>query len=127
MDASRPGSGAEPTTVVEEGTHFRGDLTSRCPVIVKGRIEGDLKAPTVTVTASGALLGNIEAKTISCKGSASGVLEADAIELSGAIARNTIIRAQRLNLDVESTSGRIEIAFNQAVTVKNSKFPPAEE
>lgn len=127
IDGTRPGSGAEPTTVVEEGTSFKGNLTSRCPVIVKGRIEGELKAPTVTVTTSGALLGKVEAKTISCKGSASGVLEADVIELSGAIARDTIIRAQRLNLDVESTTGRIEIAFNQAVTVKNSKFPPAEE
>jgi cytoskeletal protein CcmA (bactofilin family) len=125
--ATRPGSGAEPTTFVEEGTHFRGDFTSLCPIIVNGRIEGDVKAPAVTVTTSGALLGKVEAKTISCKGSVAGVLEADAIELSGAIARDTIIRAQRLNLDVESTSGRIELAFHQAVTVKTSKFPPAGE
>lgn len=127
MDATRPGTGAEPTTVVEEGTSFKGDFTSRCHVIVKGRVEGEMKAPTVTVTASGALQGKVEAKTITCEGSAAGVLEADAIEISGAIARDTILRAQRLNLDVESTSGRIEIAFNQAVTVKNSKFPPADE
>ena len=126
-DATRPVSRAEPTTIVEEGTDFRGEFTSRCPVIVHGRIEGDVKAPAVTVTTSGALQGKVEAKTIRCKGSVAGVLEADVIELTGAIARDTIVRAQRLNLDVESTSGRIELAFNQAVTVKTSKFPPAEE
>ena len=127
VDTTRSGSRAEPTTVVEEGTEFRGDFTSRCPVLVNGRIEGDVKAPTVTVTKSGALQGKVEAKTISCRGSVAGVLEADTIELSGAIARDTVVRAQRLNLNVESTSGRIELAFNQAVTVQTSKFPPADE
>ncbi len=29
-------------TLVEEGTHFKGSLTSNCPVEVKGRVEGDL-------------------------------------------------------------------------------------
>jgi cytoskeletal protein CcmA (bactofilin family) len=127
MDVTRPGSQAEPTTIVAEGTHFRGDFTSRCPMLVNGRIDGDVKAPTVTVTPSGALQGKIEANTITCSGSVAGVLEADSIELSGAIARDTIVRAQRLNLDVESTTGRIEIAFHRAVTVKHSKFPPADE
>ena len=127
MDATRPGSRAEPSTIVEEGTYFRGDFISSCPIVVNGRIEGDVRAPAVMVTPSGALQGKIEAKTISSTGSVAGVLEADAIELSGAIARDTIIRAQRLNLDVESTSGRIELAFHQAVTIKNSKFPPANK
>ena len=127
IDATRPESRAEPSTIVEEGTHFRGDFISGCPIVVNGRIEGDVTAPAVIVTASGALRGKVEAKTISSTGSVAGVLEADAIELSGAIARDTIIRAQRLNLDVESTSGRIELAFHQAVTIKNSKFPPADK
>ena len=127
MDATRPGSRVEPSTLVAEGSYFKGDFISSCPIVVNGRIEGDVRAPAVTVTSSGALQGKIEATTISCTGSVAGVLEADAIELSGAIARDTIIRAQRLNLDVESTSGRIELAFHQAVTVQNSKFPPANK
>jgi cytoskeletal protein CcmA (bactofilin family) len=116
---------AEPTTIVEEGTRFRGEFASRHPVIVHGRVEGDVKAPTVTVMPSGTLQGKIEAKTISSTGSVGGVLEADSIELTGAIAQDTVVRAQRLSLDVESTTGRIELAFNQAVTLKTSKYPPA--
>jgi cytoskeletal protein CcmA (bactofilin family) len=123
-DSTLPGSRQEPTTIVQEGTRFRGDFTSTCPIIVNGQIEGDVKAPAVTVNNSGALQGKVEAKTIACRGSVSGVLEADTIELSGTIARNTVVRAQRLRLNIESTSGRIELAFGQAVTIRDSKFPP---
>ena len=120
-------SGPEPATIVQDGTDFRGDFTSKCPIIVNGRIQGDVKAPTVTITNSGVLQGKVEAKTIACRGSVSGVLEADAIELSGDIAQNTIVRAQRLRLNIESTSGRIELAFGRAVTIRESKVPPAGE
>jgi cytoskeletal protein CcmA (bactofilin family) len=123
-DSTLAGSRAEPTTIVAEGTDFTGDFTSSCPIIVNGKIDGNVKAPAVTVTHSGQVHGSVEAKTIACKGSVSGVLEADTIELSGAIARNTVIRAQRLKLNIESTSGRIELAFGQAVTVRESEFPP---
>jgi cytoskeletal protein CcmA (bactofilin family) len=112
-----------PRTFVDEGTRFKGDFTSSCPIIVNGQIEGDVKAPSVTVTHSGALQGNVEAKTIACRGSVAGVLEADTIELSGTIARNTIVRAQRLKLNIESTSGRIELSFGAAVTIRDSTFP----
>jgi cytoskeletal protein CcmA (bactofilin family) len=114
---------AEPTTVVQEGTRFKGDFTSSCPIVVNGLIEGAVKAPTVTVNNSGTLSGNVEAQTINCRGSVAGVLEADTIELSGSIARNTVVRAQRLKLNIESTSGRIELSFGQAVTIRDS-MPP---
>jgi cytoskeletal protein CcmA (bactofilin family) len=119
------GSRRELATVVQEGTDFRGDFTSSCPIIVNGRVEGAVKAPSVTVSESGALHGNVEAKAIACRGTVSGVLEADLIELSGTIAQNTIVRAQRLRLNIDSTSGRIELAFGQAVTIRESKAPPA--
>jgi cytoskeletal protein CcmA (bactofilin family) len=123
-DSTNPGSRAEPATIVQEGTEFKGDFSSSCPIVVNGRIEGDVKAPTVTVTDSGVLHGRVAAKTIACRGSVAGILEADAIELSGTIAQNTIVRAQRLRLNIESTSGRIELAFGQAVTIRESKHPP---
>ena len=122
-DFTDAGSRVEPTTVVQEGTDFRGDFNSTCPIVVNGRIEGGVKAPAVTITDSGMLQGTVEAKTIACRGSVSGVLEADAIELSGDIAQTTIVRAQRLRLDIESTSGRIELAFGKAVIIRESRYP----
>ena len=32
-------------TLVEEGTQFKGTLSSSCPIVVKGRIDGDISAP----------------------------------------------------------------------------------
>ena len=122
-DSTHAGSPSEPMTIVQEGTRFKGDFLSSCPIVVNGQIEGDVKAPSVTVTNSGALQGNVEAKTIACRGTVSGVLEADTIELSGAIAQNTVIRAQRLRLNIESTSGRIELAFGKAVIIRESRYP----
>ena len=41
-------------TVVEEGTEFKGALTSSCPIDVRGRIEGEVSTPALTVSATGA-------------------------------------------------------------------------
>jgi cytoskeletal protein CcmA (bactofilin family) len=122
-DSIRAASSGGPATIVEEGTAFKGTFKSTCPLIVNGRVEGDVSAPAVTVTSSGVLSGNVEAKAISCRGSAAGVFDADTIELSGAIAQNTIIRAQRLNLKIVSTSGKIELAFGQAVNAQEWELP----
>src|SRR4029078_2298833 len=126
-DSLRPVAPEEPATIVEEGSEFRGNFTSSRPIIVNGRIEGDVSAPAVMVTNSGARQGNVEAKTISCRGSAAGVFVADTIELSGSIAQNTVIRAQRLNLKIVSTSGRVEIAFGQTVIAQEWEPPSIEE
>lgn len=125
-DSMRAAADAEGSTIIEEGTNFRGTLTSNRPILVNGRVEGDVSAPAVRVTRSGVLQGNVEAKMISCRGSAAGAFDADTIELSGSIAENTRIRAQRLNLKIVSTSGKIELAFGQAVTAQEWEPPVAE-
>ena len=47
-------------TLVEEGTTFKGSLTSSCPVLVKGAIEGDLTTPSLTVASSGSVSGKVK-------------------------------------------------------------------
>ena len=51
MEQPKPGT---KQTVVEEGTQFKGSLTSTCPVLVNGRVEGD--GVVVAVVDSGANL-----------------------------------------------------------------------
>jgi len=46
-------------TLVEEGTQFKGSLSSNCPIEVKGRIEGDVTAPALTVALGGAVHGKL--------------------------------------------------------------------
>ena len=47
-------------TLVEEGTQFKGSMSSDCPIEVKGRIEGDLTAPALSVSVSGAVHGKVK-------------------------------------------------------------------
>ena len=51
----------EKRTLVEEGTTFKGSLTSTCPILVKGTINGDLEAPSLTVAATGSVSGKVKA------------------------------------------------------------------
>ena len=37
-------------TLIEEGTAFKGTLTSTCPIVVMGRVEGEMTGPSVEVT-----------------------------------------------------------------------------
>jgi cytoskeletal protein CcmA (bactofilin family) len=42
MDNLKSGDAGGKKTLVEEGTQFKGSLTSSCPVVVRGRVEGDV-------------------------------------------------------------------------------------
>ena len=55
-DPKNPTVGAATTekrTLVEEGTRFKGSLTSTCPILVQGAVEGDVDGPAVTVSSTG--------------------------------------------------------------------------
>ena len=46
-------------TVVAEGTEFKGSFSSDCPIVVKGVVEGDVMAPSLTVEPSGTVQGDV--------------------------------------------------------------------
>ena len=61
MQNSGSGQGAtKRTTFIEEGSAFKGEFSSDCPIVVKGRIEGNITGPSLTVTATGAVAGNVK-------------------------------------------------------------------
>jgi cytoskeletal protein CcmA (bactofilin family) len=91
-------------TVVEEGTHFTGNLTSTCPIDVRGRVEGDVHAPSLTVSARGAVHGHAKVGSVHSEGELSGEFEAETVELSGTVKDKTVIRAR--SLEVRLSSGR---------------------
>jgi cytoskeletal protein CcmA (bactofilin family) len=93
-------------TVVEEGTRFKGDLTSTCPVDVRGRVEGEVEAPSLTVSAAGAVHGRAKVGSVRSEGELSGEFEADTVELSGRVLDKTVIRARSLQVKLSSTRGQ---------------------
>jgi cytoskeletal protein CcmA (bactofilin family) len=100
-------------TLVEEGTHFKGSLSSDCPIEVKGRVEGDLAAPALSVSASGAVHGRVKVGEIRSEGELAGEFDADLIVLSGTVKDNTVIRARSLEVKLAAPSGKLQVVFGE--------------
>ena len=100
-------------TLVEEGTQFKGSLSSDCPIEVKGRIEGDLTAPALAVSASGAVHGRVKVGQIQSSGELAGEFDADTVQLSGTVKDNTVIRAKSLEVKLEPVNGKMQVIFGE--------------
>jgi cytoskeletal protein CcmA (bactofilin family) len=101
-------------TLVEEGTEFRGALTSNCPVVVSGRIDGELNAPALTVTGSGSVRGKARVGEILSEGEIAGEFDAERITLSGRVSDNTIIRAKSLEVNLRSDKA-MQVTFGDCM------------
>ena len=111
-ESKHPGS-AEKRTLVEEGTTFKGSLTSTCPVLVKGGIEGDVQAPSLTVAASGTVSGKVKASELTSEGALSGDFDVDKVQLSGTVKDNTVIRAKSLEVKLTAVGAKMNVVFGE--------------
>jgi cytoskeletal protein CcmA (bactofilin family) len=100
----------EKQTLVEEGTSFKGSITSTCPVVVRGRIEGDIETPALTVSASGAVHGKAKVGVVQSEGEIAGQFDAETVQLSGRVLDNTVIRANSLEVRLAS-SDKMQVVF----------------
>ncbi len=100
-------------TVIEEGTSFKGTLTSSCPIDVRGRIEGDIETPSLSVSASGAVHGKAKVKSVRSEGELSGEFDAESVELAGTVRDNTIIRAKSLEVRLATQRGKMQVIFGE--------------
>ena len=104
---------APPTTVVEEGTEFNGSFASTCPIEVRGRVQGDLAAPSLSVAASGAVHGKVQVSELRSEGEISGEFDADAAHLSGVVKDNTVLRASSLEMTLAPKDHRMQLIFGE--------------
>jgi cytoskeletal protein CcmA (bactofilin family) len=102
-------------TTVEEGTEFKGTLNSTCQVIVRGLVDGDLTAPTVVISETGTVVGNIKAKSIQSAGVLAGRVDADDIFLSGSVRSDTVIRAKTLEVKLQGNKRKLEVTFGECI------------
>jgi len=100
-------------TLVEEGTHFKGAFSSSCPALVKGKIEGDITAPSLTVSSTGSIHGKVTAGKIQSEGELSGEFDADAVQLSGVVKDKTVVRAKSLDIKLSSSRGKTQLVFGE--------------
>jgi cytoskeletal protein CcmA (bactofilin family) len=100
-------------TLVEEGTQFKGSLSSSCPIEVKGRIEGDVTAPALTVSATGAVHGRVKVGQMHSHGELAGEFDADEVQLSGSVKDKTVIRARSLEVKLAPLEGKMQVIFGE--------------
>jgi len=100
-------------TLVEEGTSFKGSLSSNCPIEVKGRVEGDVTAPALSVSATGSVHGKVKVGQMQSHGELAGEFDADVVQLSGSVKDNTIIRAKSLEVKLSPAEGKMQVVFGE--------------
>jgi cytoskeletal protein CcmA (bactofilin family) len=101
----------EKRTIVEEGTELKGSITSTCPIVVQGSIDGEVAGPSVEVSATGTIAGKITTGTLNSKGRIAGELDVDVAQLSGTVANKTVVRAATLDLKISNPNGKVELKF----------------
>jgi cytoskeletal protein CcmA (bactofilin family) len=111
-DSKIPGAVTK-RTLVEEGTHFKGALSSNCPVDVKGRVEGDLAAPSLSVSTTGSVQGKVKVGEMRSEGEIADDFDADVVQLSGTVKDNTVIRAKSLEVKLSAANGKLQVVFGE--------------
>jgi len=112
MDKSKQ---LEKQTLVEEGTELKGTLKSTCQVVVNGTIDGQIEAPALTITATGAVLGRVKAEKLRSEGTLAGEIDAEDVYLAGTVRSNTMIRASKLEVKLAPERGKLEVTFGECL------------
>jgi cytoskeletal protein CcmA (bactofilin family) len=100
-------------TLVEEGTEFKGTMSSSCPIVVMGKVEGDVAGPVIHITPSGVVAGNLKVKDLHSAGELAGEVEAETVQISGRVRDRTVIRARSLDVSLNVTKGGMQVVFGE--------------
>lgn len=100
-------------TVVEDDTEFRGTLHSKCPVVVKGTVDGEIAGPSLHVSATGTVSGNVKVTELRSEGTVGGEFDAETVHLAGTVKNNTVIRAKSLEVRLSPKDGRLQVTFGE--------------
>jgi cytoskeletal protein CcmA (bactofilin family) len=102
-------------TLVEEGTQFKGSLSSSCPIVVKGRVDGDVSAPSLQVSSTGSVHGKVKVGEMESQGELAGEFDADVVQLSGTVRDKTVVRARSLEVKLAPVTGKMQIVFGEVM------------
>jgi cytoskeletal protein CcmA (bactofilin family) len=99
-DGEPPG---EKRTVIEEGTTFKGTLSATGPILARGHVDGEVNGPSLEVTETGVVAGQVKVKELRSRGELGGRFEAHDVVLSGRIRGETLIVAHALEVIAAAT------------------------
>ena len=109
-------------TILEDGTEFDGSVKSKCPITVSGKLKGEVIAPSLTITPSGSVHGQVKVSHLKSQG-----------ELAGKVNDQTTIRASSLEVMLNQPGSKLQVTFgncelqvgNKAANNDAAKNPPA--
>lgn len=104
-------NGQQRRTLIEEETEFKGTMSSRCPIVVMGRIDGEIEAPSMHVSPSGSVAGTVVVTELHSEGELAGEIDADSVQLAGRVKDGTVIRAKSLEVKLSREDGKMELVF----------------
>jgi len=102
-------------TTVEAESEFKGTLTSKCPVLVHGTVDGQVNTPELTVTDTGLVVGHVTARELRSSGVLQGHLTAETMYISGTVRDNTVIRARSLEVNPSRLTDPLHVVFGDCV------------
>ena len=100
-------------TLVEEGTEFTGKLSSNCPIVVMGKVEGEVTGPVIHVTRSGSVAGKVKVTELHSLGEIAGEVNADAVKISGRVRDKTVIKAKSIDVNLTAEGGAMQVVFGE--------------
>jgi cytoskeletal protein CcmA (bactofilin family) len=86
------------TTLIEQGTAFQGTLHATCPILARGKLDGDVTGPSLEVTETGHVAGKVKVTDLRSQGELNGRFEADDVVLAGHVRDKTVIVAKALEV-----------------------------
>jgi cytoskeletal protein CcmA (bactofilin family) len=112
--AHAPMRGAVPLSIISAHTELTGSITTTDELHVFGKIQGDVRAATITVCAGGTVHGDLTGETVVIEGTVEGRIEAQHVLLrAGAVVTGEIMHGS-LGIDTaamfEGTIKRIVVA-----------------
>ena len=86
-------------------------MSSSCPIVVRGLLEGEISGPSLHVTKSGKVAGRVRVAEIHSEGVLSGEFDADAVALFGEVRDKTVVRTRSMKMKLVPQKGRMEAVF----------------
>ena len=106
-------SAATKQTVVEDDTEFKGTLHSKCPVVVKGTVDGEIAGPSLHVSATGTVSGHVKVTELRSEGTVGGEFDAETVHLAGTVKNNTVIKAKSLEVKLSVPNSKMQVVFGE--------------
>ena len=109
-------------TIIEDGTEVEGSVNSKCDVTVAGKVKGSVSAPALVIFQSGAVNGKVSVTDLKSQGEVSGNIEAQAVELSGAVGDDTVVSASTLEVKLSDPKDKLQVTFGNCSLNIGQKF-----